>query len=148
MQSDPVLLRPAFLFGPFLLVFCLSCAQALCSRVPRVMQNLSICTAVPVQSCAHGSFRKSNAIMQKGLESRSRIHQQSKSLLHLSNHVCQIASVASPPLSRKDGKQVKDDYENLKAEAKVLNQIIERLQGLEGSNSELQNEAERLKYVP
>ena len=50
-------------------------------------------------------------------------------------------------ICRKDGKQVKDDYENLKAEAKVLNQIIERLQGLEGSNSELQSETERLKYV-
>ena len=50
-------------------------------------------------------------------------------------------------LCRKDGKQVKDDYENLKAEAKVLNQIIERLQGLEGSNSELQSETERLKYA-
>ena len=46
---------------------------------------------------------------------------------------------------RRDGKQVKDDYDNLKAEAKVLNQIIERLQGVEGNNSQLQSDAERLK---
>ncbi len=45
---------------------------------------------------------------------------------------------------RRDGKQVKDDYDNLKAEAKVLNQIIERLQGVEGNNSQLQSDAERL----
>ncbi|KAL0031716.1 hypothetical protein WJX79_002877 [Trebouxia sp. C0005] len=46
---------------------------------------------------------------------------------------------------QRDGKQVKDDYDNLKAEAKVLNQIIERLHGVEGNNSQLQSDAERLK---
>ena len=48
--------------------------------------------------------------------------------------------------SRKDGKQVHDDYNNMKAESKVLNQIIERLQGIEGANGELHSEAERLRY--
>lgn len=38
-----------------------------------------------------------------------------------------------------------DDYENLKSEAKVLNEIIERLQGVEGSNTDLQAEANRLR---
>ncbi|KAL0056004.1 hypothetical protein WJX82_006566 [Trebouxia sp. C0006] len=47
--------------------------------------------------------------------------------------------------TQRDGKQVKDDYDNLKAEAKVLNQIIERLQGVEGNNSQLQSDAESLK---
>lgn len=48
-------------------------------------------------------------------------------------------------LLRKDGKQLHDDYDNLKSEAKVLNEIIERLQGVEGSNSELQAQADKLK---
>lgn len=39
-----------------------------------------------------------------------------------------------------------DDYDNLKSEAKVLNEIIERLQGVEGSNSELSAEADKLRY--
>lgn len=39
-----------------------------------------------------------------------------------------------------------DDYDNLKSEAKVLNEIIERLQGVEGSNSELSAAADKLRY--
>lgn len=46
---------------------------------------------------------------------------------------------------RRDGKQIKDDYDNLKAETKVLNEIIERLQGIEGSNSQLLSEADQLR---
>ena len=48
---------------------------------------------------------------------------------------------------RRDGKQIKDDYDNLKAETKVLNEIIERLQGVEGSNSQLLSEADQLRYM-
>lgn len=48
---------------------------------------------------------------------------------------------------RKDGKQIKDDYDNLKAETKVLNEIIERLQSVEGSNSQLLSEADQLRYM-
>ena len=47
---------------------------------------------------------------------------------------------------RKDSKQMHDDYDNLKSEAKVLNEIIERLQGVEGCNSELSAEADKLRY--
>ena len=49
---------------------------------------------------------------------------------------------------RRDGKQIKDDYDNLKAETKVLNEIIERLQGVEGSNSKLLSDADQLRYPP
>ena len=58
-----------------------------------------------------------------------------------------ICIVMSPCalLPRKDGKQLHDDYDNLKSEAKVLNEIIERLQGVEGSNSELQAHTDKLK---
>lgn len=48
---------------------------------------------------------------------------------------------------RRDGKQIKDDYDNLKAETKVLNEIIERLQSVEGSNSQLLSEADQLRYM-
>lgn len=46
---------------------------------------------------------------------------------------------------RKDSKQLHDDYDNLRSEAKVLNEIIERLQGVEGSNSELQTQSDKLR---
>ena len=48
-------------------------------------------------------------------------------------------------LLRKDSKQLHDDYDNMKSEAKVLNDMIERLQGVEGSNSELQAQADKLR---
>ncbi len=46
---------------------------------------------------------------------------------------------------RADAKQSETDYENLRAEVKVLNQIIERLQGVEADNQRMAAEAERLR---
>ena len=46
---------------------------------------------------------------------------------------------------RADAKQSETDYENLRAEVKVLNQIIERLQGVEADNQRMAAEAEKLR---
>lgn len=48
---------------------------------------------------------------------------------------------------RADAKQSETDYENLRAEVKVLNQIIERLQGVEADNQRMAAEAERLRWA-
>ena len=46
---------------------------------------------------------------------------------------------------RADAKQSETDYENLRAEVKVLNQIIERLQGVEADNQRMAAEVEKLR---
>ena len=68
---------------------------------------------------------------------------------------CQAAikcyrTACAPPQSclsacRADAKQSETDYENLRAEVKVLNQIIERLQGVETDNQRMAAEAEKLR---